>query len=43
MIALDKANIIRPYPILKEVQGGLISQAEHTVIITKDGCEVITR
>lgn len=43
MLALVKANIIRPYPILKEVQGGLISQAEHTVIITKDGCEVITR
>jgi methionyl aminopeptidase len=43
MLSLVKANIIRPYPILKEVQGGLISQAEHTVIITKDGCEVITR
>lgn len=43
MMTLARANIVRPYPILKEVQGGLISQAEHTVIITKDGCEVITR
>ena len=43
MMALLKANIIRPYPILKEVQGGMISQAEHTIIVTGDGCEVITR
>ena len=43
MLALSKANIIRPYPILKEIQGGLISQAEHTIIVTADGCEVITR
>ena len=43
MLALSRANIIRPYPILKEIQGGLISQAEHTIIVTADGCEVITR
>lgn len=42
IIALVKANIIRPYPILKEIPGSLISQAEHTVIVTADGCEVIT-
>ncbi len=42
MLTLVKANIIQPYPILKEVKGGLISQAEHTIIITEDGCEVIT-
>ena len=40
---LVKAQIIQPYPVLKEVQGGLISQAEHTIIVTEDGCEVITR
>lgn len=40
---LVKAGIIQPYPILKEIQGGLISQAEHTIIVTGDGCEVITR
>lgn len=43
MLALTKANIIRPYPILKEIEGGLISQAEHTVMVTQEGCEVITR
>ncbi len=43
IVQLVKANIIRPYPVLKEIEGGLISQAEHTVIVTADGCEVITR
>ncbi len=43
VLALVKANIIQPYPILKEAGGGLISQAEHTIIVTADGCEVITR
>ncbi|MCE8428635.1 MAG: type II methionyl aminopeptidase [Candidatus Methanoperedens sp.] len=43
MLALVKANIIQPYPILKEVDAGLISQAEHTIMVTADGCEVITR
>ncbi len=43
IIQLAKAQIIQAYPILKEVQGGLISQAEHTIIVTENGCEVITR
>ncbi len=42
MVQLVKANIIQPYPILKEIKGGLISQAEHTIMVTADGCEVIT-
>lgn len=43
LLQLVKAGIIEPYPILKEIEGGLISQAEHTIIVTKEGCEVITR
>jgi len=43
MVQLVKAGIIQPYPILKEVKGGLISQAEHTIMVTQDGCEVITK
>ena len=43
MVQLVKAGIIQPYPILKEIKGGLISQAEHTILVTGDGCEVITR
>lgn len=43
MLQLIKANIVQPYPVLKEIEGGLVSQAEHTVFITEDGCEVITK
>jgi methionyl aminopeptidase len=39
---LLKGGIIHRYPVLWEVEGALVSQAEHTVIITEDGCEVIT-
>jgi methionyl aminopeptidase len=38
---LEAAGIIRAYPILKD--RGLVSQAEDTLIVTKDGSEVITR
>ncbi|PSP46169.1 type II methionyl aminopeptidase [Halobacteriales archaeon QH_1_68_42] len=31
------------YPVLKEEDGRLVSQKEHTVIVTGDGCEVTTR
>lgn len=33
---------LHSYPVLHEKEKGLISQAEHTVIITSDGCEVTT-
>ncbi len=39
---LEAAGSIRGYPVLREETGGLVSQAEHTVIITENGCEVIT-
>ena len=35
-------GILRDYPILKEEENGLVSQAEHTLIVKKDGCEVTT-
>ncbi len=38
---LQAAGIIRSYPVLKD--RGLVSQSEDTVIVTFDGCEVITR
>ncbi len=43
IVQLVRAGVIQPYPILKEIKGGLISQAEHTIIVTQDGCEVITK
>ncbi len=32
-----------PYYVLAERAGGKVAQAEHTVIVTEDGCEVTTR
>lgn len=40
---LKMARIIRGYPILKEQKNRLVSQAEHTVIITKNGNEITTK
>ncbi|WNY28944.1 Methionine aminopeptidase 1, mitochondrial [Methanimicrococcus stummii] len=40
---LEKDGIITSYPVLTEVANGLVSQAEHTLIVTEDGCEVTTR
>jgi methionyl aminopeptidase len=39
---LKNAGALREYSVLREEGGGLVSQAEHTVIVTGDGCEVIT-
>ncbi|MFZ5501368.1 MAG: type II methionyl aminopeptidase, partial [Candidatus Micrarchaeota archaeon] len=36
-------HFIKGYPVLREVARGLVSQAEHTVLVTKDGCEVLTK
>jgi len=40
---LKTVGALREYPVLREEEKGLISQAEHTVIVTKDGCEVTTK
>ena len=39
---LIKHGAIMSYPILSEVRGSMVAQAEHTVIVTGTGCEVIT-
>ncbi|MFH0736954.1 MAG: type II methionyl aminopeptidase [Candidatus Micrarchaeota archaeon] len=36
-------HFIRGYPVLREVSHGLVSQAEHTVLVTADGCEILTK
>ncbi|AKB73382.1 Methionine aminopeptidase [Methanosarcina lacustris Z-7289] len=43
LIQLERAGIIHSYPVLIESSGGLVSQSEHTLIITLDGCEVTTK
>lgn len=39
---LSKAGAITFYPILREIDEGMVTQAEHTVHVTSDGCEVLT-
>jgi methionyl aminopeptidase len=40
---LVNEDIIHPFNLLKEKSGGLVSQAEHTLIVLDDGCEVTTK
>ncbi len=39
---LKMNDIVHGYPVLKEDDGALVSQKEHSVIVTDDGCEVFT-
>jgi methionyl aminopeptidase len=39
---LERQNVVHSYPVLKEDDGTLVSQKEHTIIVTEDGCEVTT-
>ena len=36
------SGLIKQYPQLIDAKKGIVSQKEHTIILTKDGCEVIT-
>lgn len=36
-------NVVREYPVIKERDGNIVAQAEHTIIVDETGCEVITR
>ncbi|MFB6218313.1 MAG: type II methionyl aminopeptidase [Halobacteriaceae archaeon] len=40
---LEQAGVLRSYPVLKESDGELVSQAEHTLIVTEEGCEITTK
>ncbi len=39
---LLRKGLITSYPILSDVGKGMVSQAEHTVVVIEDGCEVTT-
>jgi methionyl aminopeptidase len=43
LLQLEKNGNIASYPVLKEENGALVSQAEHTVIVEEEGCTVTTR
>ena len=36
-------QVLKAYPVLKEAGGGLVTQAEHTVVIEADGARVLTK
>jgi len=40
---LKQQGVVHGYPVLQEEEGRLVSQKEHTIIVTEDGCEVTTR
>jgi methionyl aminopeptidase len=40
---LSQQDVVHGYPVLKEADGCLVSQKEHTLIVTESGCEVTTR
>jgi len=40
---LQRQDIVHGYPVLKEEEGRMVSQKEHTIVVTDDGCEVTTR
>ena len=33
---------IAGYPVLVEASGAIVAQAEHTILVTEDGCRVLT-
>jgi len=37
-----KAKCISGYPVLVEASGNVVTQAEHTVIVKENGCEILT-
>jgi len=40
---LLRNQLIRGYPVLSDLPGSYVSQHEHTLIVTENGCEVTTR
>jgi methionyl aminopeptidase len=39
---LKSTDVVEGYPVLKEDDGYYVSQAEHTVIVEENGCEITT-
>ena len=40
---LKSSEVVEGYPVLKERDGFFVSQAEHTVIVEENGCEITTK
>ena len=41
--SLVSSKIISSFPVYTEMKNGLVSQFEHTVRVTEDGCEILTQ
>ena len=41
--SLVNAQILKQYPVLHEKEGGVVSQFEHTIVVTEKGCKVTTK
>ena len=41
--SLVRSQVLHVYPVLSDIPGSLVSQHEHTVIVTSEGCIVTTR
>ena len=37
-----RLGIIMSYPVLTDVAGGVVAQAEHSVLVTSNGCRILT-
>ncbi|MDO9323323.1 MAG: type II methionyl aminopeptidase, partial [Methanoregula sp.] len=40
---LVRSQTLHAYPVLSDIPGSLVSQHEHTIVVTADGCVVTTR
>jgi methionyl aminopeptidase len=40
--SLTRSGVLHAFPVLSDVPGSLVSQHEHTLIVTEDGCVVTT-
>ncbi len=39
---LFRLGVIMSYPVLADVAGGVVAQTEHSILVTDDGCELLT-
>ena len=42
LASLTRLGVLHAFPVLSDIPGSLVSQHEHTVIVTDDGCVVTT-
>ncbi|MFW6231129.1 MAG: type II methionyl aminopeptidase [Nanoarchaeota archaeon] len=40
---LNNLGILHSFPPLLDKKGGIVAQAEHSILVTKDGCEILTK